>query len=85
MSGLDVNKVTVPPQLQSVEAVEKEQPKAAEIQSAVIPDEKPDTFEKSSEPEEAVKETKQNKKTEKAPKTLKEKLAGFCKTFVKTG
>ena len=85
MSGLDVNKVKVPPQLQSVEAIEKEQPKAAEIQSEVIPDEKPDTFEKSTEPKEAVKETKQNKKTEKTPKTFKEKLARFCKTFVKTG
>lgn len=72
MSGvqLELNKTLQPSQLQPIEEVRLE--KEPEI---TISEQKPDTFEKS------VKDECINKE----PKTLREKFANVCKTFVKTG
>ncbi len=77
MSGveLELNQVTVPAQLKQTEEIKKEEQQKACEAAEIKLEQQPDKFEKSAD----------DKFVEKKPKSLREKLANICKTFVKTG
>lgn len=77
MSGveLELNKVTVPAQLKAAEEIKTDEQQKVSEPFEIKLEQKPDVFEKSVN-EEFIGEK---------PKTLKEKFANVCKTFVKTG
>lgn len=88
MSGLELelNKVTAPIQLQNAKTNNKKDEQIPQIPASNKIEQKPDSFEKTQEiPQINIKEENKNKEKNNQPKSFKEKLASFCKTFVKTG
>ena len=89
MSGveLELNKVTVPVQLQSAKTNNKTDEQIPQIPATNATEQKPDSFVKTQKiPQKNIKEEEtQNKENNKHTKSFKEKFANFCKNFVKTG
>ncbi len=89
MSGIevDLNKVTAQEQFPAAKTNNKTNEQISQIPVTNKTEQKPDSFEKSQEKSQSnIKEEEiNNKKKNREPKSFKEKLASFCKTFVKTG
>lgn len=90
MSGveLELNKVTAPIQLQTTKINTKTGEQIPQIPASNEIEKKIDSFEKTQEIQQTnIKEEEEtkNKANNNQPKSFKEKIARFCKTFVKTG